>query len=161
MLNQQVEEAETKAAKLFENEQKKKAQMKVAIERSRQMQIQRKKMEKDMEKTEEKEFAQYWKIRNQELQDAEQQEMYDEHERNAELSKYLKLQQEVKSAKAEDDFVKDQKAATNAQALNDQQEKYFYNYAETKMGDWDKSGKNIKPLILELKGQAKALHRAG
>ena len=39
MLNKQVEEAETKAAKLFERDQKKKADMKVAIERSRQMQI--------------------------------------------------------------------------------------------------------------------------
>ena len=161
MLNRQVEEAETKAAKLFEEQERRKAEMKAAIEKSRQMQIQRKKMEKDMEKKEEGEFAEYWRMRNQELQDAEHAENYDEKERNRELQNFLRLQAEEKAAKAEEEFVREQKAATKAQALNDQQEKFFYNYAEEKIGTWQGTGKNVKPLVLELKGQAKALHKAG
>lgn len=52
--------------------------MKSAIEKSRKMQIDRKQLEKDMEKLEEKEFAEYWKIRNKELQEAELSEIEEE-----------------------------------------------------------------------------------
>lgn len=58
------------------------------------------------------------------------------------------------------EFLKEQKAATKAQALLDQQEKHFYNYAEKAIDDWKGNGKDVKPLVLELKGQAKALHKA-
>jgi len=45
--------------------------MKDAIEKSRKMQMQRRTMEKEMEKKEEEEFAQYWRVRNEELQNTE------------------------------------------------------------------------------------------
>jgi len=41
--------------------------MKAAIERSRQLQIQRKQRAKAAERQEEHEFAQFWKVRNEEL----------------------------------------------------------------------------------------------
>ena len=43
----------------------------------------------------------------------------------------------------------------------DQQEKHFYSYAEKCMQEWEANGKNIKPLLLEIKGQAKSLQKAG
>jgi len=46
--------------------------MKQAIERSRALQIDRKTKNKADECKEEKDFAEFWKIRNQELQLAEQ-----------------------------------------------------------------------------------------
>jgi hypothetical protein len=41
------------------------------------------------------------------------------------------------------------------QALLDQQEKNFYSYAEKCITDWQGQGKNVKPLIMELKGYKK------
>ena len=83
-----------------------------------------------MEKKEEAEFAEYWKIRNQELQEAEQREVDEEKERAAELRKFHQMQADEKRIKAEKEFIKEQKAATKAQAMLDQQEKHFYTYAE-------------------------------
>lgn len=70
------------------------------------------------------------------------------------------MQTDEKQAKVVHDFKKEQKAALNGQALLDQQEKYFYNYAEKCIGEWKDNGKNVKPLVLELKGQAKQMHKA-
>jgi len=67
VLNRQVAEAEDRANRLFEQQESRKAEMKAAIERSRQLQIQRKNAQKNSEKTEEKEFAEFWKVRNEEL----------------------------------------------------------------------------------------------
>jgi hypothetical protein len=46
-------------------------EMKLAIERSRQLQIERKNKEKHSAKQEDVEFAQFWRTRNEELQLAE------------------------------------------------------------------------------------------
>lgn len=61
-----------------------------AIERSRQQQIDRKQREKDDQKNEEEEFAAYWKIRNEELAIAEQQEKEEDRMRNVELKNHIK-----------------------------------------------------------------------
>lgn len=52
--------------------------MKQAIERSRKNQIDRKVNEQKSVKTEEREFAEFWKLRNEELAIAEQQEREEE-----------------------------------------------------------------------------------
>ena len=52
--------------------------MKAAIEKSRANQIERKKKEVDDKKREEMEFAEFWKLRNEELAIAEQQEREEE-----------------------------------------------------------------------------------
>jgi hypothetical protein len=46
-------------------------EMKLAIERSRQLQIQRRTKEKGAVKQEDREFAEFWRTRNEELQLAE------------------------------------------------------------------------------------------
>jgi hypothetical protein len=43
------------------------------------------------------------------------------------------------------------------QALQDEQEKGFYSYAEQAIRQWQESGKNIKPLIIELKNYKKKI----
>lgn len=78
VLNKQVAEAEDKANRLFEDQQRRKFEMKQAIERSRALQIEKKKQQKEQEKKEEKEFAEFWRVRNEELQMAEQQERDEE-----------------------------------------------------------------------------------
>ena len=71
ILNKQVAEAENKAAALFAEKERRKADMKNAIERSRANQMNRKRHEEDDKKNEELEFSEFWKLRNEELAIAE------------------------------------------------------------------------------------------
>ena len=104
---------------------------------------------------EEKEFSEFWKIRNEELAIVEQQEKEEERLRQAELKKFQRSQNEVKTKAVEDEYRKELEAAHKALALNDQHEKNFYSYAEKCLKEWQDSGKNVKPLVLELKGYKK------
>ena len=90
VLNRQVAEAEDRANRLYEQQEKRKAEMKAAIERSRQLQIQRKKRERDDKVQEDKDFAAFWKVRNEELQLAEEQEKEEERQRARELEGFQK-----------------------------------------------------------------------
>jgi len=53
------------------------------------------------------EFAEFWKLRNDELAIAEQQEKEEERQRRVELVNYLKKQSDEKSIKAQEAFVTD------------------------------------------------------
>ncbi len=63
-MNKQVAEAEDKANRLYEEQQRRKFEMKQAIDRSRALQVERKQKERADEKRDEKEFSEFWKIRN-------------------------------------------------------------------------------------------------
>ena len=63
-MNKQVAEAEDKANRLYEDQQRRKFEMKQAIDRSRALQVERKQKERADEKRDEKEFSEFWKIRN-------------------------------------------------------------------------------------------------
>ena len=78
ILNKQVAEAENKANELFEDKERKRLELKHAIEKSRKNQINRKNKELEDKKREEQEFAEFWKLRNEELAIAEQQEREEE-----------------------------------------------------------------------------------
>lgn len=71
ILNKQVAEAENKAAALFAEKERRKAEMKAAIEKSRSNQMGRKRREEEERKQEELEFSEFWKLRNEELAIAE------------------------------------------------------------------------------------------
>lgn len=89
-LNKQVAEAENKAASLFEEKERRKREMKEAIEKSRTAQLHRTAMEKVAVKEEEKEFSAFWKLRNEELAIADQQEKEEERQRREEMTNYLR-----------------------------------------------------------------------
>ena len=74
--------------------------MKAAIEKSRKNQLIRKEKELIGKKMEEKEFSEFWKLRNDELAIAEQQEREEERQRRVELTNYLKKQADEKALKA-------------------------------------------------------------
>jgi len=156
-LNRQVAEAEDKANRLFEQQEKRKRDMKEAIDKSRALQVQRKRAEDGAKKQEEKDFAEFWRIRNEELQLAEQQEKEEEKQRARELSNFIKTQGDAKQAKAIKEFQVEQTNAIKTQALLDQQEKNFYSYAEQAISEWQGQGKNVKPLIMELKNYKKRI----
>jgi len=150
-----VADAEEKAHRLFMEKERRRLEMLQQIERSRQQQIERKQAEKDAEMREQKEFSEFWKVRNEELAIAEQQEREEERQRQQQLKDFQKRQLTVKQKKAEEDFIEEQRAQLKTQALLDQQTKNFYSYAEKAIEDWEKNGKNVKPLVLELKGYKK------
>ena len=106
---------------------------------------------------EQKEFTEFWKIRNEELVIAEQQEREEERQRKEELKGFHQRQMDLKQRKVEETYKKDLEEATRAQALLDQQEKNFYSYAEQALKEWQDKGKNVKPLILELKNYKKQI----
>lgn len=62
---------------------------------------------------------------------------------------------EIKKQKAEDEFIKDQEDAykTNLMLQNEQDE--FMRYADQCIGEYHSSGKNLIPLILDLKNYKK------
>ena len=156
-LNKQVAEAETKANSAFEEKERRRAEMKAAIVKSRKNQIERKQRETAQAKQEELEFAEFWKLRNEELAIAEQQEREEEQQRRVELTNYLKKQADEKNLHMQEKFVNDQHEALHNQSLVDQQQKNFYSYAEKCIAEWQSQGKNVKPLILELKNYKKKI----
>jgi len=88
--------------------------MKQAIERSRALQIERKKKQKADDLQDERDFSEFWKVRNQELQLAEQQEREEEKQRNLELVKFLQRQADEKLEKSKNMFREDNKNAVEA-----------------------------------------------
>jgi len=64
ILNKQVAEAEHKANMLFEEQERRRYEMKLAIDKSRQHQLDKKQREKEILAQEQKEFTEFWKIRN-------------------------------------------------------------------------------------------------
>lgn len=106
---------------------------------------------------EQKEFSEFWKIRNEELAIAEQQEKEEERMRKEELKSFHKNQMEKKQKRAEEEFRTELEKQAHTQALLDQDEKHFYSYAEECIKNWQDNGKSVKPLILELKGYKKRL----
>ncbi|CDW72209.1 UNKNOWN [Stylonychia lemnae] len=157
ILNKHVAEAEEKAARLFEEKERKRIELQNQIERSRKNQIDKRFNEKEQSKQQEKEFAEFWKIRNEELAIGEQQEKEEIRQRNAELQGYHQRQIDLRTKKAEEDYKKQLEETTKAKALLDQNDKEFYSYAEKCIKEWQDAGKNVTPLILELKNYKKQI----
>jgi hypothetical protein len=65
------------------------------------------------------------------------------------------VQAENRKKAAEEEYVKDLHEAATTAALLDNKEKEFYSYAERCIKEWQDTGKNVKPLIIELKGYKK------
>lgn len=69
----------------------------------------------------------------------------------------MERQSNEKLNAAKKDYRNGNEASLQAQALLDQQEKNFYSYAERCIAEWQSQGKNVKPLILELKNYRKRI----
>jgi hypothetical protein len=77
--------------------------------------------------------------------------------RNKNLASHHILQMEIKKKKAEEEFVKDQEDAYKTKMLLGSEQDEFYKYAEGWVGDYHDQGKDITPLILELKNYKKRM----
>lgn len=81
-------EAEEKANRLFEEQERRRMELKEMIDKSRYQQMEKRRLEKERDNNEQKEFTEFWKIRNEELAIAEQQEKEEERMRKEELKGY-------------------------------------------------------------------------
>lgn len=61
----------------------------------------------------------------------------------------------MKQKRAQEEFKAELEQATRAVAVVDEQQRGFYSYAEEALKTWGANGKNVKPLILELKSYKK------
>ena len=86
---------------------------------------------------------------------AEEQEKEEERQRARELQRFQSEQSRIKNEIFVKEFRDEQVNALKTQAPLDQQEKNFYSYAEKCIQDWQAQGKNVKPLIMELKNYKK------
>jgi hypothetical protein len=68
-----------------------------------------------------------------------------------ELHNFHSQQIDEKKRRAEDEFKKQIEQDAFVAATHDEVEKQFYSYAEKAIRQWQNHGKNIKPLIMELK----------
>jgi len=136
---------------LFEENEAKRAMLKDQIEKSRKHQVEKRKNEKASYVQEEKDFTEFWKARNEELAVSENIEKDEFRNKQVELKAYQRSQAEFRKKAAEDEFMREMKEATTSKALLDHKEKEFYSYAEKCIKEWQDQGKNVKPLILELK----------
>ena len=113
--------------------------------------------QKEFDKKEEKEFIDLWKEKMKQLDEDEKEELGDIRKRNKNLQDYHKYQIEIKKTKAQDDFVRDQENAYKTKLMLQNEQSEFLKYAEGWISDYYKDGKDIKPLILELKNYKKRL----
>lgn len=95
------------------------------------------------------------RTRNQELLMLTQQEYDDVRFRALQMKSFLEKQIDAKRVRAETEFKNELAVGTLAVAVQDEQNKAFYSYAEKAVSQWKGDGKNIKPLIMELKGYNK------
>ena len=86
---------------MMEEQERRKYEMKMQIDNSRANQVAKKLNEKEQAKKDEKEFTEFWKIRNEELEIARQQEAEEDRLRSEEHKHFLIKQIEVKQVKAE------------------------------------------------------------
>ena len=73
--------------------------------------------------------------------------------RNGQMQAYRQNQIGKKKKEAEIEYMNQRRDEAEANALRDQEEKNYLSYAEQCLKEWGDQGKNIKPLLLELKKQ--------
>lgn len=158
-LEKQVAEAEEKEKKKFEEKERKMKEARANIESSRLAQERKKKAELEAQQREKDYYNSMWKGRMKELviifinlqADEEIRDKEEYRERNKALQGCLDKQIADKKKRSEENFLADRQQAAMAQALADQEDKAYYSYAERCIKEWQAAGKNIKPLLIELK----------
>jgi hypothetical protein len=79
------------------------------------------------------------------------EEENEKRERGSKLKEYLGVQIAEKDKKQEEEFLNERRMAARSQAVRDQNEKEYLSYAEKCMKEWADQGKNVIPLVKQLK----------
>ena len=151
VLQKQIKEAEEKKEKEEEIKQKRKNELRMQMEESINAKRKEKEEEKLRIKKEEKEFVDTWKKRMEQLNKDEQEERRDVRNRNKEVAMFQIKQMNDKKDKAikvkEHDV---ELAKTTKVLLKDEHDDYF-EYVNEWIKEYQKQGKDITPLLLEIK----------
>lgn len=153
----QVLSAEAKAKEQYDKKMQRLEDLKAQIERSRKQQIMRRQQEKDTAKQEEDMFSEFWKEKMEELAELERMEEEEKRERAKQLQLFHKKQMDFKARRAEQEALIEEELARQAIKMQDDDQLQFHSYAEKCLKEWSAQGKNITPLILELKNYKKRI----
>ena len=160
ILQKSLKEAEEKKAKEEQIKQDRLNQMKKAIAEQREY-VKRKKEEKKIqEKKEDAEFVDDWKRKMKQLEEDEKQEYLALRERNRNLAEYQKMQYDEKKKLALKQFEQLNEDSYKTKMMLDKENDEFLKYAESCIKDYHKQGKDITPLLLELKRYKKTANFA-
>ena len=111
----------------------------------------RKLQEKIKNKEEDMKYIDDYKRKLKFMEDSEKEEMKEKRKKNKDLAEYQKLQYEEKKRKALDTFEKfNEDQYKNLKRLEIEDDD-FIKYAEYWINEYKLQGKNINPLMLELK----------
>jgi len=127
------------------------------IEENIDSQQKRRKMISDQEKRNEKGFVELWKDKMNHLEEAEALEKNDIKERNKNLQDFLKQQMAEKKKKAQDEFLKEHENTYKTKGILHEEQIDFLQHAEALVNEYKSQGKDINPLLLELKKYKKKM----
>lgn len=121
------------------------------------MTMAKKQYQKEREKFEDKEFLNQWNEKMKLMKEDEKLELFEIRNRSKNLQNYHKYQMEIRKKKAEDDFKTDMENAYKSKLMLQNENDEFLKYAEGWIGEYYKDGKDITPLLLDLKGYKKKI----
>ena len=121
----------------------------------------KKKGDKIRDKQEELQFLELWKEKIKQMEDDEKEENTDIKNRAKNLQNYHKYQIDIKKNKAENDFKSDYENAIKTKLMLQNEQDEFLNYAEGWINEYHQDGKNIIPLLLDLKSYKKKQYTLG
>jgi hypothetical protein len=96
-------------------------------------------------------YIQDYKNQMQQLLDEEKKEKENKRKKEKELCEYQKLQYEQRKRQGLDDFIKLNEDAYNNMKRMEKENDDFITYAEGRIQEYKEQGKNVYPLLLELK----------
>jgi hypothetical protein len=150
-LERQVLEKEMKDEMMrLEGEERRRKWME-EIDTSRRMQVERKRAQTDREKAEEHELSSFWKEWCGRLDELDEQEKTQRRLAAKKLAQEQLMQKEVRKRREEEEKRRESTVAVSAQSALEADTLEFHQYAEEQIKKYATEGKNIIPLIKELR----------
>ena len=151
ILERSLKEAEDRNAAEARREKEKRDKMMNDIKEQIKADKERKEAERIKNKEEDMQYIDDYKRKLKVMEDAEKEEWRQRRQRNKDLADYQKLQYEEKKRLAVDDFKQfNEDSYKNLRRL-EIEDNDFIKYAEYWIKEYKQQGKNITPLLLELK----------
>ena len=151
ILEKNIKEAEDRNAREERIAREKRDKLMKDIKDQIQMDKERKEAERLKNKEEDLQYIDDYKRKLKIMEEAEKEEFAQKRQKNKDLAEYQKLQYEEKKRKAMDTFVQfNEDQYKNLRRLEIEDDD-FIKYAEHWISEYKQQGKNINPLLLELK----------
>ncbi|CAK86017.1 unnamed protein product (macronuclear) [Paramecium tetraurelia] len=154
-LNKQIIEAQVKAEEVEKIKKQKKEQMCRAIDYSRKIKDEVKDREAKSVDYHKKEFQTYWEKRGRELEEIERAEITAQRERRVQNSRFQQDQINEKIGLREKEYLEQLDQQEEKQRKIEKEDEIFMMWASQKIQEQSREGKNILPLIKELKNLSK------